>query len=162
MRSVRISLKTARTIVRALDEAGEFLAAAASEELRAAMAPKKFVKAARKVKAAKKKVKRDESAEIRAAVMKRAAGACESCGAQETNLQRLEWDHFFGRVRVPQSERSTWALCGSCHRKKTLNEPSAVSWLMEFAGHARANSFHDEAGMAMRRMRAIELSRRSA
>lgn len=161
MRSVRISLKMARYLADAL-EAHLFpdqLAVAAVEELRAALKPKKSVQASRKRRETKGLTKKEETAAIREAVMKRAGGQCENCLAHEGPAAPLELDHMFGRVRVKQSERNCWALCRPCHRGKTNNAPTAWFWLRVFAAHAFSHGYAAEARMADARFEALSLSR---
>lgn len=157
--SVRISRRTAAYVLEVLEQeqavemgirVGQAIA-----ELRAAMAPKKSVRLAHKRVAAKKRTKRAETKDVWTAVMDRALGACEACQAQAG--PKLQLDHFFGRVRVPQSERNCFALCPACHREKTDNVPSAAHWLEKFVAHAERHGFTEEAGMATRRLAAIQI-----
>lgn len=163
MRSVRISLKTARVLLSAVDLRGLGATtvdlAMAAEALRKAIEPKRSVVANRKRRTAKKSTKREETAAIREAVMRRANGRCEVCCALDLRLAPLQLDHFFGRVRVKQSVKNCWALCGPCHRMKTENDPSAADWLKWFIVHATRYGHHDEARLAQNRLEAIELSR---
>lgn len=160
-RSVKISLKTARALMAELDSV-DFVTGAgggAYEELKRAMAPKKFIKAARVRKTAKRATKREARQDVRGEVMKRASGCCEHCGASETDFSPLELDHFFGRARA-ESVETCWALCRACHRRKTDNTPSAASWLQAFVTHAGLRGFADARSMAIRRFNALVLSGR--
>lgn len=126
-------------------------------ELRAALAklsrsrPRKA--AAQKVKTAKRKTRREETAEIRAAVMERADGYCEACPMRD--LLPLELDHAFGR-RGEQSHRTCWALCRWCHKSKTLNQPSAAEWLGRFISHCHRHGYDAEAKRARARLHFVE------
>lgn len=151
MRRISISLKTARAIVRALDEAGEFLAATVAEELRAAMKPKPAVKSAERRRSAKRATKKEETADIRAAVMERAGGACEICGAHETNLSPLELHHALGRVRARQAAENCLASCRSCHRNITENRPSADVVLLNQAAVFGRLGLHGTVGLLLKR-----------
>jgi 5-methylcytosine-specific restriction endonuclease McrA len=161
-RSVRISWKTARAILSHVGSCAEPGFFAFEAELRAAMAPKRAVVAAKKRKAAKKTTKKEQTAAIRDAVMNRAGLFCEGCASMPLYANPLTLDHFFGRVRVKQSERNCWALCLACHRQKTNNNPSAERWLERFITHAEAHGYREEAGMATRRLASLELSNASA
>lgn len=159
--SIRISRKTAQALLGLVEGYNPGL----TQTLRAALAPRPkkalpFVPR-KKAKATKKRTKKEETSEIRAAVMNRAAGDCEACsfGFDGTALSRLDLDHFFGRVRVKQSERNCWALCRICHREKTRNDPSAAHWLERFIKHAEKHGYSEEAGMATRRLAALEMTR---
>jgi hypothetical protein len=103
----------------------------------------------KQTKAKKDRTKGEQTKLIRSVVMARAGGLCEHC-EQRTGSWPLEMDHFFGRIRVRQSERNCWALCLECHRNKTRNEPSAAFWFQEFAAHAEDHGFTEEAGQATR------------
>lgn len=171
MRSVRISWKDARAIVSDLEAwnvHGRGLsrgAHVALDNLRSSLAPKKFVKASRARKAAKKKTKKEETAEIRAAVMKRADGMCEcgcGCPLSGTAFNGIaELDHFFPKGRTKQSIRTCWALRRACHQAKTLNHPSPDSWLARFIRHCERNGYPVEGSIALRRLDALALSRQS-
>lgn len=147
MRSVRISPKHARTLIAVVNAFGARSPSeeAALDALRAGLAIKPAVRAARKAKAVKKAVKRDKTAEIRAAVFARANGACEFwCGRSPSDLH-----HAFGRVRVRQSARNCLALCSECHRALTLNHGGSTYWWSKVAlAFARLgfNESHEMAG----------------
>lgn len=80
---------------------------------------------------------------IRAAVFARAKGKCEcSCGRSLGESGHL--DHFFGRAKMVESERTTWALCLFCDHHKTINKPSASFWLRRFRVHAKKHGFTGE------------------
>lgn len=155
MRSVRISWKTAQLILGSFpnDWVGQGTVGRAFAELRAAMAPRKSVKAAATRRTAKRASKKEETAAIRAAVMKRAGKYCEAC---LSFCPSPEMDHFFGRVRAAQSERSCWSLCRLCHREKTNNAPSAAHWLEAFVAHCERHGYREEAGMAVRRLGMVQ------
>jgi hypothetical protein len=159
--SVKISRKTAMGLLgfstlALLKPAEERL----FRELHAAIkasGPKKFVKAARKVKRAKKATKKEETAEIWAQVMARADGLCEcGCGYQFGPMIVAELDHFFPKARTRQSVATCWALTSACHRLKTRNEPSAEDWLCKFIGHAERHEYAGAEMMARGRLQALE------
>jgi hypothetical protein len=123
-------------------------------ELRSALKPrtrKAFVTAPtrKQTKAKKGRTKKAQTKDIRAAVMARADGKCEACG-RPPSFFSLEMDHFFGRVRVKQSERNCWGLCHVCHEDKTKNSPDPGHWLHRFWAHAEEHGYPEEAGMAVR------------
>lgn len=76
------------------------------------------------------KFDRKETARLRAEIFARAAGLCEACRF----VPPEEMDHFWGR-REAQDSFNTWALCTSCHRRKTLNNPAAEWWLRRYMLH---------------------------
>ena len=129
-------------------------------ELRAALKPRlsKPMRRARVegVKAARA-AKNAETASIRAAVFLRAGGRCEHCGRHFGDLDPGELDHFFGRGKVPQTDRNTWALCRGSHREKTKNDPSASYWLVQFIAHAERHGFSAEAERARKRLDALTM-----
>lgn len=153
MRSVRISLKTARYLVGVLGLSNHSGDQSAVRELRRAMEPKRSVKLAKVRKTAKRATKKEETAAIREAVMARADGRCEDCGSSGCPL---ELDHAFGRGHVQQTERNCWALCGPCHREKTNNRPNAAYWLKRFTLHAQKHNLTREQQMALRRLAFVE------
>lgn len=146
-RSVRISVRAAQALLTLCADAPTFAGERVVAELRAALAPKKFIKAARKERTKKKKEHRDETSEVYAAVMKRAERSCEYCCGPDTFAAPLEMDHMFGRVRAKQSERNCWALCRWCHKHKT-NSPEPWFWFEAFAKHADELGFRGEAARA--------------
>lgn len=139
---------------------------ASIHEMRRALKPKKSVKASRVRRETKRLTKREETAEIRKAVMRRAEFQCECCGAVATSLMPLELDHFWGRGKAQQTECNCWALCHHCHHDKTNNAPSAAHWLREFAMHAQKYGLSVERQTAIRRLAFVEtrgaLSRQEA
>lgn len=157
MRAVRLPYKTARALLALINVRGfDRSEASAVAELERALAVKPAVRERRKVKAAKKAEKRDETAEIRAAVVKRAMSPqgqplCENC-----DLLGSELDHFFGRGKVPQKVSNCWFLCGYCHRNKTNNEPSATYWLEQFVSHCDRHGYTSEAWQATARLEALK------
>jgi 5-methylcytosine-specific restriction endonuclease McrA len=127
----------------------------AVDELKAALAPKKAKPwaTAKKLKAAKHKAKRDETAEIRAAVMKRAelgtasnisGPLCEVCRVWRAS----DMHHAFGRVRVRQSVTNCVAVCRRCHDRIGRNEPNAFECWRELFHHFRRNGYGAEAAQA--------------
>lgn len=158
MRAVKISMKTARALADALetlDRDEHFLRE--ERELRAAMAPKKFVKLARVRKVAKKRTKREKLATVREAVEARAHGRCEAWGC---TAGRMECDHFFGRARH-ESLETCWLLCANHHREKTLNRPDAATWLRIFETHATGHGYAAAARLAKNRLESLSLSQQA-
>jgi hypothetical protein len=152
MRSVRISLKTAR----ALRELGYRPGHVTNEQLRAlqdlesAMEPKRSVKAATGRRVAKRATKKAETSDIRHAVMKRAKGLCEYCGTLGSAYNPLTLEHMFGRVRAPQSVENCWALCLDCHRRKTDGRPHSRFWFEMFSAHCRLHGYEEQAARALK------------
>lgn len=68
------------------------------------------------------------TAELRAIVIARAAGCCEACGMASGALEMDHWESGSGRRRPMQSAMTVWAICGTCHRHRTHNCPSAAHW----------------------------------
>lgn len=97
------------------------------------------------VRQAKDRTALDRRAETRRHVSDRAAGLCEACGARRGAA--LQWDHFWGRDRE-ESVESTWMLCAHCHRAKTDNDPSRITWLWSFYEHCRRLGFAAQAAKA--------------
>lgn len=92
--------------------------------------------------------------DIRVQIKKRAGDRCECCG--ERGL--LQADHFYGgsgRRGEMQSVETVWALCFRCHRRKTMNDPSAVYWLEQFIEHCNRLGFKDGAGPARLRLSSL-------
>lgn len=165
MRTVRMSLRNAEEVLRLLTEhlpEGAYRGLAYLAQAIDAARPKRSVKLARSRKAAKKRTKKQEAADIRGAVMKRADGRCEcGCGELAHPWDPLELDHFRGRGRSETVE-SCWALRASHHKKKTLSEPSAAYWLKSFINHARYRGFDEEAAQARRRLAMVEAKEKLA
>lgn len=82
----------------------------------------------------------------------RSRGCCEACGTSFGVGMPAELDHFWGRVRVAQSDENCWLLCWLCHRQKTNNTPSAAHWLRAFVAHAERYGFIAEAAKARARL----------
>lgn len=133
MRSVRISLKTARALLEMLGEHpwsdNQQAVLRAGEELRAAMAPKRSKAVSgptrRQARETKRLTKKEETAAIRAEVLRRAEGICELCESAGAD----DLHHAFGRVRQRQSVSNTLAVCRPCHRALTNNVGGAAHWL---------------------------------
>lgn len=133
-----------------------------------ALKPKRSVAPARELRVSQKEERRKEWEVVRSAVLERAAGVCEGCGAQP---DRLAADHMFGgagrRVSL-ESKFTVWALCFTCDQAKTANRPDAVLWLQWFIRHAKhrmaragqlaeANGYCSAADIAQARLDALEL-----
>lgn len=141
MRSVRISLKTARAILSHLESCASPGFFQFEKDIRAAMQPKKFVVAARKPRAEKKRTKAAETSDIRAEVFARADGVCElCCSATATDLQ-----HCMGRIKRPQAVSNCLALCRPCHLEATRKSPQTV----EFQGDVLAKLGHHQTARDM-------------
>lgn len=163
--SVRISAKDARDILAFFHEDNTpppFLCPTI-DRIRAALKPsqkKKLVRKANKAaRETKTKSKRDETAQIRGVVFKRAEAcsppwamgpACEVCRARLAS----EMHHAMGRVWVKQSERNCLAVCGRCHKRITDNRrgngrhDAAACWA-EVAVALQRLGFDIEAAAAM-------------
>jgi 5-methylcytosine-specific restriction endonuclease McrA len=113
----------------------------ALKAIRSALSPKPRSSQVKKT-AAKKRTKAKDTKSIRAAVMARAEGRCECCGAEETDFDQLELEHMHGKVRVKQSTESTWAVRHSCHQKKTGWKEGRDVWLERFIAHCRRNNLN--------------------
>lgn len=148
MRSIRIPYRVAREIrawVAGTVVVNEAVRYRLLNELEAAMAVKKSVKASRVRRTEKKKSRKSEMADLRAKVFARAGHVCESaCDAPATEL-----DHHFGRVRVKQSPVNCRALCSRHHRMKTDNIPSAAYWQQDFINHCNRLATSDSEHMSM-------------
>lgn len=77
--------------------------------------------------------------DVRQAVMERADGRCEACG--QWFGERLQCDHAFGRKHAEETVRTCWALCPTDHQAKTLNEPSRIHWMWQFAIHCALHGY---------------------
>jgi hypothetical protein len=90
--------------------------------------------------------RRGETAAIRMACLRRAAGTCEcGCGKRlnEDEFEHgpdgvAELEHPFSKgkgARLPQSVETCWILRADCHRERTANRPSAAAWWEKFIAH---------------------------
>lgn len=151
MRAVKLSVKHARVLLYVADGAGVVASQrAAIEALRAALKPRPVSSARRKTQK-RRETRKEETARIREAVFARAGGFCEfNCRQGPTGPQHLATDlhHAFGRIRVRQSERNCLALCRTCHRMLTNNEPNAAFWWKWVEHTFRRLGFQAEAEMA--------------
>lgn len=100
-----------------------------------------------------------ETRRMRAAVVERAGGCCESCGIH-CGVDG-HWDHFFGRGKVAQSVESTWLLCARCDDHKTRNHPNAASWLRRFVVHADCYRYVAESALAMTKLATLKAKGRA-
>ncbi len=107
-------------------------------------------------KEAKKKTKKAETADIRAAVMERAGGSCEICGAHETNLSPLELHHALGRAKATQRDGNCLGICRTCHRNMTDNRPSAAGVFRIQAEVFGRLGLHGTAGLLLKRAEFVE------
>ena len=87
------------------------------------------------------------NATVRAQVFARAEGLCE-CGCGEPLGDSGHLDHFFGRAKAPENERTCWALHWRCDHLKTTNTPSAAAWLRKFIAHCLKHRYELEAQAA--------------
>lgn len=148
MSRVSISAKSARRLLDLLQMAGNAMDMHVVAELCAVLSPKPK-SSARKKTETKRRKKGAETKLIRGAVMARAGGRCENCNLPESRAP-LELDHQWGRGRIRQESHNCWALCRSCHRAKTDNNPSRVAWLEAFRLHASRCGYREEAAKARR------------
>lgn len=154
MRSVRISLKTARSLLEQAwrkDFIGEPVAGLerAAEELARSMKPSPAVVANRKRRETKKKLHNQDTAHVRDAVQERARGLCElHSWVCEKGAAGEEMHHALGR-KVAQSEANCVLLCRDCHEEITLNR-DRLGWL-----HIQATFFgrlgHTDTARELRR-----------
>lgn len=100
------------------------------------------------------------SKKIRAAVVLRAGGHCESCGVW-CGVDG-HWDHFFGRAKVKESVPSTWLLCPRCDLHKTENKPNGSHWLRRFVVHASHFGYAREVEMAETKLSTLAAKGRAA
>lgn len=78
---------------------------------------------------------------IRAEVMMRDL-TCQAAGFLGLRCSGApEFDHFFGRGRVPETKETCWLLCTRHHRLKTDNEPNRAAWLRLFLAHAARHGY---------------------
>lgn len=152
-----LSLKTLRGISLYLAGDGAPVARALRSEVERAIVSAERASSLRasrrQARGEKKAAKREATSEVREAVMVRALGHCECCGAfvGETHLQL---DHLEGRARS-ESVETCWALCFGCHYSKTNNCPSARVWLERFTAHALAHGYAEAAERARRRLEGV-------
>lgn len=161
MRSVRISAKHARELVRLLEHFPATYPGLA-DSLRKALEVRPAVKSRRVRTAARKETKEAETTAIRTAVTFRACGNCEACGREFSPADPMELDHFFPKGRTPQTERTCWGIHASCHRAKILNRPDAAHWLRAFFAHAHRHEFWTEAAKARARLESLNLVKEAA
>ena len=92
----------------------------------------------------------EERRRIRTAVMLRDGTCCAPRFAGITCSGGPEFDHFFGRGRVPESVATIWVLCMRHHRMKTDGEPSRRAWLARFREHAEVHEYLAEVARVLR------------
>lgn len=125
-------------------DTGSMEARGLAEDLkRYTKAPKKPLPGVSKsvAKRLKAQTRKEKTSAVREAVMKRADGHCENCGALGSPWRRLDLDHFFSGAskRSRESVETCWALCHRpCHYLKTDNDPSAKYWRDRFRTHLKA------------------------
>ncbi len=159
-RSIRISERTGRAI---LDLIGLLdprrVNQAAASELRSALVPRRSVAAAAKVRGQKKRAKKSQTSDIRAAVFERAGGKCEcGCGGVAFTPYDLgELDHFWGRSKERQSVENCWALCRLHHQAKTRGYPGRTDWLCAFITHAKRHGYHEQVEKAQDQLDSLVL-----
>lgn len=162
--SIRISRKAAQALANDVVWGGPYVEEQlgpdirrALEELRRALAPRPRKSlpfpSRREAKAAKKKTKRERTAEVYAAVAKRAGGRCEcGCGnvlapASVGGWWRPTLDHFWGKARSETVE-TCWLIAWIHHEDKTHNRPSRAAWLDRFQVHCWAHGYSKQAAKA--------------
>lgn len=116
--------------------------------------------AALKATAAKRKTKREKTAELYWMAMARADGVCECGCGQPLDAASLaghpELDHFRGRGRARQTVPNTWMLRRDCHRAK--HRGSRAVWLAKYAAHARRHGYQAEAAWADAELEAEQMA----
>lgn len=126
-------------------DTGSMEAQGLAEDLkRYVKAPKKTLPGVSKSVAKRLKVQTRQltSAQIRAAVMRRADGRCEACTGP-LGLSGV-WDHWLGgsgRRKALESVETTWALCAYCNHQRTDNIPSAKHWNRRFQTHCDTHGY---------------------
>lgn len=159
MRSVRLSHKIAKALVAmAKTSPSRIYFEREVAEAERALKPRP-VSSYRVRKEKKRGTKRQETARIREAVMRRADGKCEcGCGGDTMGLGPLELDHFWGRGKEPQTVENCWALSRWHHRLKTENKyPGREGWLRAFAAHCDRHGYAAEAAKARARLESLNL-----
>jgi hypothetical protein len=109
--------------------------------------PTKRDRVARRV--ARRRVQAQDLLDIRAYCMIR---EMNTCAYFECNERATDLDHFWGRAKAKQSPTNCWVLCRKHHRMKTENYPTRFHWLVQFWAHAKANSYHRQAQLAVKAM----------
>jgi hypothetical protein len=102
----------------------------------------------------------EQTGEIRAFCLQRAAGVCECGCGRRLDLWGAELDHWLngiGRRRQKQSIENCWFLTLKCHAARQRLSPSTSAWNARFAVHARKYGYpvvgHIEHQQMMRRPR---------
>jgi hypothetical protein len=155
--TIRLSLRFAKDLLQFGEEFADVPGNPihALAELRAALAKASRASTTRaqlrKPKQAKRQAKRVATRDVRAAVLKRARGACELCGG----LWHLTLDHFEGIARS-ESLETCWLLCWRCHREKTDNKPNAAHWLEAFGKHCAKHGYSEAEARARKRMAFVQ------
>ena len=96
---------------------------------------------------------------VRAAVMERAGGFCESCFRFVGEDGHA--DHFFGRAKAEETEPNVWCLCLSCDDDKTHNRPSAAVWMERFTLHASLHGHKEAAERAQVKLAVLKQKKRA-
>jgi len=97
-----------------------------------------------------------ETKRIRAAVFAREKNRC-ACGCERwITPETGRLDHFFGRAKVPEAVSNCWALSIDCDTRKTLNQPTAASWLQRFAFHAGKHGYLAERELALAKLNVLQ------
>lgn len=153
MKSVRIPLKIARDIRDIVAKANALYQTETTRHaliaLGDAMAPKKFVVAARKARRAKQQTRKEKTAAIYEQVAKRADGHCECCGEVFTE-NSFSWspqmDHFHSGAnkRALESVEGCWLVAALCHQLKGISKPSRRYWLKTFLAHSKRHGLNGE------------------
>lgn len=84
-----------------------------------------------------KREKRRSTSKLWDRLMERSGGKCEcGCGIQFGPLDFTpEMDHWHGRARAPENEKTCWLLARCCHRMKTRWQPSRTWWTAQWVKH---------------------------
>jgi hypothetical protein len=150
MRSVRISMKTARAALDALT--GEFPGYAgrhwgeAAVALKAAMEPKRSVKLARARKEAKQEAKWRGSARLRAKLIEVSGGSCELC-----ERKGCDPHHALGRKNAPESFENCLWVCRACHEAVTNPSDGGAYWFRRQAEVFEGRGCHKTAAELRRK-----------
>lgn len=119
----------ARALARNLTEA--------SKPVRQQRADLRFKKpvSAKARKASKAAAHREETAKIRAKVIERSGGRCESPTCPNAGSEIDHWRSGSGRRRAEQSPETCWLICAFHHVLRTANSPHAAFWNQQWATH---------------------------
>jgi 5-methylcytosine-specific restriction endonuclease McrA len=147
MKAIRLSHRSAQTLLDYLDGAPRAVGSVAIAELRRALEVKPRSSAVKKT-AAKRASKTKETKRIRTMAVERASGRCEACGSEFSAFNPAQLDHFWGRGRAAQSIENCWLVHATCHSDKTSNRPSRAHWLFKFLSFANRYDYVEQSAKA--------------